>query len=69
MFPDEKIRIEIPRSEVWSLDTEQQVVDNLAIDRRTGKAFWSKPVVRLLVTAGQAHPTFLDLIPQAAVER
>lgn len=69
MRPDEPVRIETARHNVHFLDTEQEVVDNLSIDRRTAKRFWSEPVVELLVAAGYAHREFLALIPQAEVRR
>lgn len=67
MLPDDAVRIEVPRHTVHPADTEQQVVDNLSIDRRTGARFWSQPIVELLVLAGAQHRAFLTLIPQTAV--
>jgi hypothetical protein len=69
MRPGDPVRMEIPRHNVWFLDTEQQVVDNLVIDHRTGKAFWSKPVIELLGAVAQEHPHFLALIPRSGVTR
>lgn len=67
LMPHEAVRIEVPRHNVHLANTEQEVVDNLSIDRRTGSRFWSPPVVELLVLAGHQHPPFLALIPQTAV--
>lgn len=67
--PDEEVRIEVPRHNVHYRDTEQQVVDNLVMDRRTGTPYWSQPVVELLVAAGRSYPQFLALIPQSEVRR
>ena len=67
--PDATVRIEIPRDNVHLLDTDQQVVDDLTVDRRTGTPYWSQPVVELLVAAGRKHPQLLALIPQSAVIR
>lgn len=67
LMPDQVVRIEVPRHTVHPADNEQQVVDNLSIDRRTGSRFWSQPIVELLVLAGQQHRPFLTLIPQTAV--
>ena len=67
--PQEPVRIEVPRHNVHFRDTEQQVVDDLVIDRRSGTPYWSEPVVELLVAAGTQHPKFLELIPQAEVRR
>ena len=65
--PDAAVRIEVPRHTVHLANTEQEVVDNLSIDRRTGSRFWSPPVVELLALAGAQHRAFFTLIPQTAV--
>lgn len=67
--PDAVVRIEVPRDNVHMLDTDQQVVDDLTIDRRTGTPYWSQPVVELLLAAGSKYPQLLALIPQSAVIR
>jgi len=67
--PDDPVRIEVPRHTVRQRDTEQSVVNDLVIDRRSGTPYWSEPVVELLVAAGMQHRRFLELIPQAEVRR
>lgn len=69
MDPAYAVRREVPRHNVHFLDTEQQVVDDLTMDRRTGTPYWSQPVVELLVAAGMKHRPFLALIPQSGVVR
>jgi hypothetical protein len=69
LAPGSAVRIEVDRHNVHFLDTDQQVVGDLTIDRRNATPYWSQPVVELLLAAGKKHPAFLAMMPTQGIVR